>query len=107
MATDRTKCIYEILIRFDADGFRGAHVKDLETIMEDGEVLVQRETDPRPATLEEVGQYLGKESAKLIEAAAVARAEAGDATSRVEAAEAGQKQAEAALDRAAEALRQA
>lgn len=92
--TERTTSLYEILIRFNEDGFQGAHVKDLETIREGAEVLLARESDPRPVTLKEVGEHVGKESAKLIEAADAARAlakqheaAANDAVAKVESAE--------------------
>lgn len=59
--------LYEILIRFDADGYRGAHVIDLQTVTDGEEVLAAKPLDPRPVDPAEVGQILGENSARLIQ----------------------------------------
>lgn len=74
MGLKKQKHLYEILLRFDADGFRGAHVVDLETITDDGEIVSAKELPARPITEEEVGSIIGSTNAKVIEQADAALA---------------------------------
>ncbi len=80
MTIKKTSHLYELLIRFGPDGFQGAHMKDLETVADGSEIISQRVLDPRAITEAEAGTLIGKESAKLVEAATAARAEAEAAT---------------------------
>jgi hypothetical protein len=92
MAIEKHSYLYEILIRFDEDGFAGAHVKDLETVFDadDGVVYSAKETEPRNVTEAEVGEILGAQAAVLIETVDRERV-------RAAAAEAGLGQANEAL----------
>lgn len=76
MAITRTSFLYEILLRFNANGYQGAHVIDLEQVIEDGNVISERELPARPITEAEIGTIIGAQSAALVEAADAARAEA-------------------------------
>lgn len=86
MTITKNVSLYEILIRFNAGGFQGAHVIEREEIVEGGEVLSARELPARPVTAKEVGTYLGKQNAKLIQSADAARADTD--TAKAEQAEA-------------------
>jgi hypothetical protein len=95
MTIERTSHLHEILIRFGPDGYRGAHVIDLERVVDGGELISERELPARPVTQAEIGPIIGAENARLIEAAdqaiaaAVQAVAAGKAAiARAEAAEA-------------------
>ena len=77
--------LYEVMARFTADGFQGAHAKDMECLrLADGTLQDFRVGDPRPVTEKEFGKLLGKETAKLIQAADAARGETEQALRKVE-----------------------
>lgn len=59
--------LYEILIRFDADGYRGSHVIDLQQVTDDGEILASKPLDPRPVEPAEVREILGDNAARMIQ----------------------------------------
>lgn len=84
MAIKKETCLYEVLLRFGPEGFRGAHVQDLERIVEGDKVHAETPALTRAVTLEEVGQYIGAENAKLIEAADAEKARADAAEARAE-----------------------
>ncbi len=95
MTITKNVSLYEILIRFNADGFQGAHVIEREELIEDGAVLSARELPARPVTEKEVGVYVGKKNAKLIEAADGARSDCETAKTDKDAAERAAEKAEA------------
>lgn len=67
MAITKTTFLYEILVRFGPDGYRGSHVLDLEKVVDGAEILVERVLPARPITEAEVGELLGGKVAALIE----------------------------------------
>ena len=69
MALKKSTDLYEVLVRFGPEGYRGAHVIDAETVMDGDEVLAHREHPARPVTKAELGSLLGARNATLIEAA--------------------------------------
>lgn len=75
MALAKNTHLYEVLIRFGPDGYRGAHVIDLELITDGDEIVSGKELPARPLTKAEIGPIIGATNAKLIEAADQARAE--------------------------------
>jgi hypothetical protein len=104
MALDRRTYLYEILVRLDQNGIKGAHVVDLEEIYdtESGEIIQAKPLPARPVTTEEIAPLLGAGNVAVIEqidglnrqaeeakAAAAAQADAlAAALARAEAAEA-------------------
>jgi len=89
---------YEILVRFNPDGFQGAHVIDFDLFLEDGKhVGTPTIGQARAITQAEVGDILGSQNALLIEAAQAARDEKAEAVSARSAAEARVAVLEAAL----------
>jgi len=66
MARRLETCLYEILLRFDADGLRGAHVQDLDRILDGDEVVSEIPSPARAVTVAEVGDLLGKENVEFI-----------------------------------------
>lgn len=75
MTLKKSTDLYEVLVRFGPDGFVGAHVIEAETVHEGKDVLAFKELPARPVTKAEIGGLLGANTAKLIEAADIARAE--------------------------------
>lgn len=72
--------LYEVLLRFDEHGFKGAHVRDLETVVETetGAAIAVREGEARAVTLAECGPLIGEANAGFIadfEAAVALRTE--------------------------------
>lgn len=69
MQVEHRTYVYEVLIRFDADGYRGSHVKDVEEWYdpETGKVINAVEADPRPVTEQELADLIGAANAKAIE----------------------------------------
>lgn len=101
MTIERRTRLYEILLRFDADGYKASHVIDLQEVYdtENGEVIAATELPARPITKKEVGSLLGAAVAGNVEKinALVARRTEAIDTARLEmAAEAEAARAEAA-----------
>lgn len=67
MSLKKTATLYEILVRFDANGYRGAHVIDLETVTDGDEVIAERPLAPRPVEPAEVKTILGAQNARMIQ----------------------------------------
>lgn len=119
MSIEKRTVPYEIFIRFEHGEFKGAHLGELEQFLEDGKVVSETELPVRPITEAECGKYIGEQSAKLIEAADAARAEAvaireeaarqmadtaGAAADKVAAAEQAREEATAEAERLASEL---
>lgn len=69
MAIDKETHLYEILVRFGPEGYRGSHVQDLIRVIdtETGQVYSEQPTDARPVTKAEIGSLIGAKNAGLIE----------------------------------------
>lgn len=78
MTIERETHLYEILLRFNSDGYQGSHVIDLEIMTENGAVISERELPARSITEAEVGGIIGQQSARLVEAADAAIAQAAE-----------------------------
>lgn len=86
MTIEKTVRPYEVLVRFGRAGFQGAHVQDIEEVVEGDEVLAARILPARPLTEAEVGDVVGGEAARLIEAVEATRLQAqADAAAAAEA----------------------
>lgn len=75
--------LYEILLRFNEDGFVGGHAIDMKKII-DGDDVIKREQPARPITVEDAAQYIGEREATLVAAVDEARAVALTATAEAE-----------------------
>lgn len=82
---EKSKILYEILLRFGPEGFRGAHVMDCEIITEDGVLKAEVPGAPRPCTLEEVGIFLGDKNAELLECVQTETSRAAEAIDQADA----------------------
>jgi len=86
---------YEVLIRFNPDGtVRGAHRIDMETIMDDGQLMSERPADAVPVTAGDLAGLIGENAAALVASNAAlsvqladAEADAGSAAERLTAAQ--------------------
>lgn len=77
MTIERRASLYEVLIRFDANGYKGSHVIDIDEVFDadTGEIHSARELPARPITQAELGPLLGEATAGLIEGTEAAVAE--------------------------------
>lgn len=66
--------LYEVLIRFGPEGFSGAHVVDVDEMVDGKTVIPVREHLPRPVTAAELGELLTPQVAKLMEEVNATRA---------------------------------
>lgn len=73
--TDHRKGLYEVLIRFDHNGYKGSHVIEADYFVgDDGVLIADKIAEAMPITQQQVGDLLGGETAGLIEQLEAARA---------------------------------
>lgn len=71
---------YEVLIRFNPDGtVRGAHRVDMETIMDDGELMSEKPCDAMPVTADDLAGLIGENAAALVASNAALSVQLADA----------------------------
>lgn len=63
MAIERQTYLYEALIRFDADGFVGAHEVDMERVIDGdtGEIIAERPMAARPIQSDQIADLVGEQ----------------------------------------------
>lgn len=106
MALKKTTHLYEVMLRFGADGFQAAHMVEIETVTEGERVISATELPAQPVTEKEARSLIGAQSAKLVETADKARAAAHEADKRAAADREKAEELERDLAHANEALDQ-
>lgn len=108
MTLEKFKHLYEVLLRFDADGkLQGAHAQYLEGIKEDGVIISAQPGGALPVSLVDnadgltIKKILGEALASVIDAKEAAEAEVAATRAEMEAKDANIQTLMAQLDAAA------